>query len=84
MGIKKVAGRIVGFTVLTFLRATYDNNANNGDIVVALVNEEETAVKRFLKNRGHIQLQPDNDAMEPIYVDKVSIADKVIGLIRTM
>ncbi|MCI9509123.1 MAG: transcriptional repressor LexA [Angelakisella sp.] len=55
--------------------------AENGDIVVALV-EDEATVKRFYKEKGHFRLQPENDEMEPIIVDSVSILGRVISLIR--
>lgn len=55
--------------------------AENGDIVVALV-EEEATVKRFYKENGHYRLQPENDAMEPIIVDSVVILGRVISLLR--
>lgn len=55
--------------------------ANNGDIVVALL-EEEATVKTFYKEAQHIRLQPENDYMEPIISDNVVILGKVIGLIR--
>lgn len=55
--------------------------AENGDIVVALV-EDEATVKRFYKEKGHLRLQPENDEMEPIIVDSVSILGRVISLIR--
>ena len=55
--------------------------ADNGDIVVALV-EDSATVKRFYKEDGHYRLQPENDAMDPIIVDRVDILGKVIGLIR--
>lgn len=58
-------------------------HANNGDIVVALV-EDEATVKRFFKENGHFRLQPENDAMEPIIVPFVSILGKVTSLLRKM
>ena len=67
-----------------YLLIRQQNNANNGDIIVALVDDEEATVKRFFKEQGRIRLQPENDSMEPIYADNVSLAGKVIGLIRTM
>lgn len=57
------------------------NSASNGDIVVALV-EDSATVKTFYKEKDHIRLQPENDEMEPIILDKVEIIGKVIGLIR--
>ena len=56
-------------------------NANNGEIVVAMIDDEAT-VKRFYKENGHIRLQPENDAMEPIIVPEVLILGKVVSLIR--
>lgn len=57
--------------------------AKNGDIVVALVDDSAT-VKTYYKEDGRYRLQPENDNMEPIYVDEVVILGKVIGLIRFM
>ncbi len=56
--------------------------AMNGDIVVALVNENEATVKTFYKEKGHFRLQPENDTMKPIIVDEVSIIGKVVGVFR--
>jgi repressor LexA len=58
------------------------SNASNGDIVVVMTEEEEATCKRFYKEKDHFRLQPENDSMEPIIVDKVSIIGKVIGLYR--
>ena len=58
--------------------------AKNGDIVVALVDEEEATVKRFYKENGRYRLQPENDTLTPIYADKVDIVGKVVGLFRRM
>lgn len=57
------------------------STADNGNIVVALVDDSAT-VKRFYKEKGHYRLQPENDAMEPIIVDNVEVLGKVIGLFR--
>ncbi|MBU2598137.1 MAG: transcriptional repressor LexA, partial [Actinobacteria bacterium] len=57
------------------------NTAENGDIVIALV-EDEATVKRFFKEDGKIRLQPENDLMEPIILSNVKILGKVIALIR--
>jgi len=57
------------------------NTANNGDIVVALVDDSAT-VKTFYKENGHIRLQPENDSMEPIIVDDCQILGKVFGVMR--
>lgn len=57
-------------------------NANNGELVVALVNDEEVTVKRFYKETDGIRLQPANDAYEPIYCDDCRIEAVVIGLVH--
>lgn len=57
------------------------NNAENGDMVVALVGEGAT-VKTFYKEDGHFRLQPENDHMDPIIVDNVQILGKVFGVFR--
>lgn len=57
------------------------NTADNGEIVVALVDDSAT-VKRFYKEDGYYRLQPENDALEPIIVDHVEILGKVVGLFR--
>ena len=58
--------------------------AQNGDIVVAVIGEEAT-VKTFYREKDRIRLQPENDAMEPIYVkEDVQLAGRVTGLFRTM
>lgn len=57
------------------------STAENGDIVVALIDEEAT-VKRFFREKDHIRLQPENPAMSPIVVRDVTILGKVIGLFR--
>ena len=57
------------------------NNANNGEIVVALI-EDEATVKTFYKENGYFRLQPENDTMAPIILDSVTIVGKAIGLYR--
>lgn len=57
--------------------------AENGDIVVAMIDDSAT-VKRFYKEDGHYRLQPENDSMDPIITDEVSIIGKVVGLYRSM
>jgi repressor LexA len=59
------------------------DNAADGDIVVALVGEEAT-VKRFFKESDHIRLQPENTAMEPIRTREVQIMGRVVGLFRSV
>ena len=56
---------------------------NNGDIVVALL-EEEATVKRFYKEDGFFRLQPENQMMEPIIVKDVTVLGKVIGVFRAL
>lgn len=55
--------------------------ARNGDIVVALL-EDEATVKTFYKENGHFRLQPENDAYQPIIVNEVIILGKVVALLR--
>ncbi len=58
------------------------NTADNGDVVVALIDDSAT-VKTFYKEKDHIRLQPENDFMDPIIVKKeLSILGKVIGDLR--
>jgi repressor LexA len=56
-------------------------NAKNGDIVVAMI-EDEATVKTFYKEKDYIRLQPENDSFEPIYSTNVTILGKVIGVFR--
>lgn len=58
------------------------NTASNGEVVVALV-EDSATVKTFYKEDGYYRLQPENDTMEPIIVDEVSVLGKVVGLYRS-
>ena len=58
------------------------NTANNGDIVVAMTEEDEATVKRFFKEKDYFRLQPENSTMEPIILRNVSILGKVIGVYR--
>ncbi len=56
--------------------------AENGDIVVAMTEDDEATVKRFFKEKDHIKLQPENDYMSPIILDNVTILGKIVGLYR--
>ncbi len=56
--------------------------AENGDVVVAMVDHSEATVKTFFKENGHYRLQPENDFMDPIIVQEVEILGKVVSLIR--
>ena len=57
------------------------NVANNGEVVVALVDDSAT-VKRFYKEKGTFRLQPENPDFEPIISDEITILGKVIAVIR--
>lgn len=59
------------------------SNANNGEIVVALI-EDEATVKTFYKEKDHIRLQPENHTMDPIIVPNCQILGKVAGVFRKM
>ena len=63
-------------------------DARDGDIVVALAGDDESAdeatVKRFFRENGSVRLQPENDAYQPIYANHVEILGKVIGVFRTL
>ena len=63
-------------------------DARNGDIVVALAGDDESAdeatVKRFFRDGTRIRLQPENDAMEPIYAANVQVLGKVVGVFREL
>ncbi len=56
--------------------------ARNGEIIVALVDNEDATVKRFYKENGHFRLQPENDTMEPIILDEVKILGRVVAVLR--
>lgn len=58
------------------------NNANNGDTIVAMTEENEVTVKTYYKEKDHIRLQPENDYLAPIILDNVTVLGKVIGLYR--
>jgi repressor LexA len=55
--------------------------ADNGEIVVALLGEEAT-VKRYYKEKNRVRLQPENQALEPIYTNDLQLLGKVTGLLR--
>lgn len=58
------------------------NTANNGEIVVAMNEDNEVTLKRFFKEKDHFRLQPENDNLEPIILKNVTILGKAIGLYR--
>ena len=72
------AGILYGDTIIV----EQTNVAKNGDIVVALI-EDSATVKTYYKENGHYRLQPENDTMDPIIVDDLTIIGKVIGLFRS-
>jgi len=64
------------------------DTAVNGDIVVALVGDDESAdeatVKRYFRESGRVRLQPENAALEPIYAPYVQVLGKVVGVFRAL
>lgn len=60
------------------------NTANNGDIVVAMTEDDEATVKRLYKEKDHIRLQPENSSMEPLKFKHVTILGIVVGLYRSI
>lgn len=60
------------------------NTAKNGEIVVALVENEEATVKRIFFEKDRVKLQPENDTMQPFYEKNVAVLGKVIGVYRQM
>ena len=58
------------------------NSARNGEIVVAMTDENEVTLKTFYKESDHFRLQPENDTMDPIILNNVTILGKAIGLYR--
>jgi len=59
-------------------------DARNGEIVVALVGDEDATVKRFFRDGGRVRLQPENDALEPMYPDEVQILGTVKAVLRRL
>ncbi len=78
------AGILDGDTLVVQRR----QDARDGDIVVALVGDDESAdeatVKTFYRDGGRVRLQPENSALEPIYADHVQILGKVVGVFRSL
>jgi repressor LexA len=64
------------------------SDARDGDIVVALVGDDEAAdeatVKTFYREDGRVRLQPENAALQPIYADHVQVLGKVVGVFRSL
>jgi repressor LexA len=71
-----------------FVVVRRQTDAQNGEIIAALAGEDESAdeatVKRFFRENGRVRLQPENDALEPLYPDHVQIMGKVIGVFRAV
>ena len=59
-------------------------HAVNGDIVVAMTDEDEATVKRFFKEKDYFRLQPENTTLDPILLDHVRILGKVVGVFRSL
>ena len=78
------AGILDGDTLVVQRR----DDASNGDIVVALVGDDEAAdeatVKTFYREAGRVRLQPENSTLEPIYADHVQVLGKVVGVFREL
>lgn len=72
------AGILDGDQVIVRKQST----ANNGEIVIAMTDDDEATCKRFYKENGYFRLQPENEALSPIILDEISILGKVIGLYR--
>ena len=84
-GDSMVNAGILDGDILVVQRA---QTAEDGEIVVALAGDDETAdeatVKTFYREAGRVRLQPENDALEPIYASHVEILGKVTGVFRTL
>ncbi len=84
-GESMIGAGILDGDILVVQRA---QDARNGDIVVALAGDDESTdeatVKTFYREAGRVRLQPENDALEPIYADHVQILGRVTGVFRTL
>ncbi|GGJ28581.1 MULTISPECIES: transcriptional repressor LexA [Paenibacillus] len=67
-----------------FVIVRQQQTANNGDIVVAMTEDDEATVKTFYKEKDHIRLQPENPRYEPLRLTRVTILGKVVGLFRNL
>ncbi len=63
-----------------FVVVRRQQDARNGEIVVALMGDEDATVKRFFREKGRVRLQPENSSMEPMYPDQV----RVLGVVRAV
>ncbi|BDP53481.1 hypothetical protein EfmJHP35_14050 [Enterococcus faecium] len=73
-------GRQTIYNVYNFLKCGGTALEQNGDIVIAMTAEDEATCKRFYKKKNFFRLQPENDLLEPIILDQVSILGRVVGL----
>ena len=84
-GESMIEAGILDGDILVVQRA---QDARNGEIVVALAGDDESAdeatVKTFYRESGRVRLQPENAALEPIYADHVQILGRVTGVFRTL
>ncbi len=71
----------VGILDGDYIVAKRTSYAENGQMVIAMI-EDEATVKTFYKENGHFRLQPENDTMQPIITKQVTVLGKVIGLVR--
>jgi repressor LexA len=67
-----------------FVVVRRQQDARNGDVVIALVGDEDATVKRFFRDGGRVRLQPENDTMEPTYPEQLSILGKVEAVLRRL
>jgi repressor LexA len=67
-----------------FVVVRRQQDARNGEIVVALVDDEDATVKRFFRDGGRVRLQPENQTMEPLYPERVTILGVVVGVLRRL
>jgi SOS regulatory protein LexA len=67
-----------------YIMVREQSTANDGDIIVALIDQETATVKRFFREKDCIRLQPENDTMQPFYETNVNVLGKVIGIYRQM
>jgi repressor LexA len=67
-----------------FVVVRKQNDARNGEIVVALVGDEDATVKRFFRENGRVRLQPENDALEPMYPEQVAVLGTVQAVFRRL
>ncbi|OFW77095.1 MAG: repressor LexA [Alicyclobacillus sp. RIFOXYA1_FULL_53_8] len=67
-----------------FVIVRKQENARNGDIVVAMTEDDEATVKRFFLERDHVRLQPENSSMQPLRYRRVTVLGKVIGVFRDL